>query len=376
MSAMNTFTGRIFDPLKMTKKDVCVEDIAHALSLVCRGGGHIRYFFSVAQHSMNCANEAAARGWSQRIVLASLLHDASEAYIADIIRPVKPYLTNYLDIEAQIMDAIYDYFGLADLTPKEKRFCKQIDDEMMEHELQTMMPGEESRPVPELKSEPDFRERPYRDVEEEFKDMAAKCMEKLNADVECSDSMCAHLREVGESDDIETNTSKYNEAAVRDGYKQLTKLLIEKKMTITTMESATSGQIASLITDTEGSSAVLKGAFVTYCNEAKMMQGVPAEILEQYTVYSRETAEAMAAACAKTYEANIGIGVTGTMGNADPANPDASVPGQVYFAVVMNGDMQSYSIELEPQPTRLAYKLAVAQEVLESLLPRLDRVSD
>ena len=108
MSAMNTFTGRIFDPLKMMKQDVCVEDIAHALSLVCRGGGHIRYFFSVAQHSMNCASEAAARGWSGRIVLACLLHDASEAYIADIIRPVKPYLTNYLDIEAQIMDVIYD----------------------------------------------------------------------------------------------------------------------------------------------------------------------------------------------------------------------------------------------------------------------------
>ena len=87
MSVMNTFTGRIFDPLKMTKKDVCVEDIAHALSLICRGGGHIRYFFSVAQHSMNCADEAAARGWSKRIVLACLLHDASEAYIADIIRP-------------------------------------------------------------------------------------------------------------------------------------------------------------------------------------------------------------------------------------------------------------------------------------------------
>ena len=77
-------------------------------------------------------------------------------------------------------------------------------------------------------------------------------------------------------------------------FKPLTKLLIEKKLTITTMESATSGQIASLITDTEGSSAVLKGAFVTYCNEAKIMQGVPAEIIDKYTVYSTQTAEAMA----------------------------------------------------------------------------------
>lgn len=58
----------------------------------------------------------------------------------------------------------------------------------------------------------------------------------------------------------ESNRAKYEEAAVRKGYRKLTKLLIEKKMTITTMESATSGQIASLITDTEGSSAVFKGA--------------------------------------------------------------------------------------------------------------------
>ena len=98
---------------------------------------------------------------------------------------------------------------------------------------------------------------------------------------------------------------KYNESDIRNDYRRLTKLLIERGMTISTMESATSGQIASLITDTEGSSAVLKGAFVTYCNEAKIMQGVPAEILEKYTVYSKETAEAMAKACAKVYEANI-----------------------------------------------------------------------
>ena len=104
------------------------------------------------------------------------------------------------------------------------------------------------------------------------------------------------------------NANGYNESDIRKDYHNLTKLLIEKNMTITTMESATSGQIASLITDTEGSSAILKGAFITYCNEAKIMQGVPAEILDKYTVYSKENAEAMAKACAKVYEANIGIG--------------------------------------------------------------------
>lgn len=162
----------------------------------------------------------------------------------------------------------------------------------------------------------------------------------------------------------------YSEREIRANYEKLTKLLIRKHLTITTMESATSGQIASLITDTEGSSAVLKGAFVTYSNEAKIQQGVPREILDKYTVYSEETAAAMAQACLKAYHADIGIGVTGTMGNVDPANPDASVPGQVYFAIAVRRDevrVVSYSMELAPQSTRLMYKLAVAEEVFEAL---------
>ena len=63
---------------------------------------------------------------------------------------------------------------------------------------------------------------------------------------------------------------EYRESEIRAHYRALTLWLIEQKLTITTMESATAGQIASLITDTEGSSAVLKGAFVTYCNESKI----------------------------------------------------------------------------------------------------------
>lgn len=163
-------------------------------------------------------------------------------------------------------------------------------------------------------------------------------------------------------------SKKYIESVIRKDYEKLTKLLIEKHMTITTMESATAGQLASLITDTEGSSAVLKGAFVTYCNEAKIMQGVPKEIIDRYTVYSKETAEAMAKACIKAYQADIGIGVTGTMGNVDPDNQASSVPGQVYFAMGIEGNMKSYYVELEPQPTRLAYKLAIAKEIYDVLM--------
>ena len=79
----------------------------------------------------------------------------------------------------------------------------------------------------------------------------------------------------------------------------------------------------------------------------------------------------MAKACTKAYKANIGIGVTGTMGNADPANLEASVPGQVYFAIELNGEVMSYYLELQTQPTRLAYKLAVAKEIYDALMERV-----
>ncbi len=165
---------------------------------------------------------------------------------------------------------------------------------------------------------------------------------------------------------------EYVENDIRECYVELTKKLLEKKLTITTMESATSGQIASLITDTEGASAIFKGAFITYSNEAKIMQGVPSEIIDRYTVYSRETARAMAKVCREKYTASIGIGVTGTMGNIDPANKTASVPGQVYFAIDINGQVWDYYIELPVQSSRLAYKMAVSKEVYDELIKLID----
>ena len=161
---------------------------------------------------------------------------------------------------------------------------------------------------------------------------------------------------------------EYIETDIRNDYRKLTEFLIEKKLTITTMESCTAGQIASLITDTEGSSSVLKGAFITYCNEAKIMQGVPSEIINKYSVYSEETAAAMASACKETYVADIGIGVTGTMGNVDPVNAGSSTPGRVYFAIAYKDDVKSFYKELPAQDSRLMYKLAVAKEVYDKLV--------
>ena len=163
----------------------------------------------------------------------------------------------------------------------------------------------------------------------------------------------------------------YNEQEIREDYRRITETLIQKGITITTMESATSGQIASLITDTEGASAVLKGAFVVYSNESKIKQGVPSDIIDKYTVYSKETAQAMAECCRKAYNADIGIGITGTMGNVDPANENTSVPGSVYFAFSLSGEFKDYYVELPVQPTRFAYKMAVAKEIADELMKLL-----
>ena len=164
-----------------------------------------------------------------------------------------------------------------------------------------------------------------------------------------------------------------NEEKIRADYAALTQELIRRQLTITTMESATGGMIASLITDTEGSSAVLRGAFVTYSNEAKIHCGVPAETIETFGVYSKETAMAMALAAKDAYSADIAIGVTGTFSNPDPANAD-SIPGRVYFAIDVCGTRSVRSLDLPACPDRHTAKLCVAAMVLDRLRETLDSV--
>ena len=100
---ITTYSGLHIIPTKPEKNKILIKDIAHALSLICRGNGHVKTFFSVGQHCINCALEAEARGYSKRIILACLLHDASEAYMSDVPRPFKQYLDQYLEFENQLL---------------------------------------------------------------------------------------------------------------------------------------------------------------------------------------------------------------------------------------------------------------------------------
>ena len=99
MSFITTYTKKYFDPLNVDESLLDIKDIAHALSLICRGNGHVQYFYSVAQHSLACAKEAKTRGYSKEVILGCLLHDGSEVYLSDVTRPIKKELTYYLEVE-------------------------------------------------------------------------------------------------------------------------------------------------------------------------------------------------------------------------------------------------------------------------------------
>ena len=140
MSYITTVTGKHFYPLAPRQQDIDIEDIAHALSLICRANGHFRHFYSVAQHCIACAAEAAARGCSPEVTLGCLLHDASEAYLCDVTRPVKKHIPAYLQAEKHLQDIIWEHFIGRALTEAEQQQIFAIDDHILSMEFHRLMP--------------------------------------------------------------------------------------------------------------------------------------------------------------------------------------------------------------------------------------------
>ncbi len=135
---IQTASGGRFYPLDPKVEDVCIEDIAHALHLVCRFTGHVSKFYSVAQHSIIVASQVpeADRLWG-------LMHDASEAYIADIASPLKrtPEFAGYREIEARIMRVICRRFGMSEQEPASIR---EADLRVLATEKRDLMPRSET----------------------------------------------------------------------------------------------------------------------------------------------------------------------------------------------------------------------------------------
>lgn len=132
---IRTYTGlymNVFDP---TMDMICIEDIAHALSQIPRFGGHLPEFFSVGQHSINCSLAIEEDGFKEH-ALAALLHDAAEAYMLDMPKPIKKRLPQYNEIEKNLMCLIFQKFGVDyPLDPK----IKEIDNEMLQIEWDDLM---------------------------------------------------------------------------------------------------------------------------------------------------------------------------------------------------------------------------------------------
>jgi hypothetical protein len=111
---MQTHSGRRFYPLDPRPEEIDAEDIAHALSLLCRYGGHVDRFYSVAEHCVLMSEAVAPEH-----ALAALLHDATEAYVCDVPRPLKRVLTGYRDIEDRVWYAIAVHFSIDLVLPSE-----------------------------------------------------------------------------------------------------------------------------------------------------------------------------------------------------------------------------------------------------------------
>ena len=145
-------------------------------------------------------------------------------------------------------------------------------------------------------------------------------------------------------------------------------LLIEKKMTIATMESCTGGFVASSITDIDGSSSVLKFSAVTYSNEYKIKMGVSKEVIDKYSVYSINVAREMAKKISDFANSDIGVGITGKINRVDENNLFGD-DNKIYYAIYDKNSDKYYEYELMAiNDTRLNNKKYIMENISKSLL--------
>ncbi len=150
--------------------------------------------------------------------------------------------------------------------------------------------------------------------------------------------------------------------------KDVVNLLIEKKMTIATMESCTGGFVASSITDIDGSSNVLKFSAVTYSNEYKIKMGVSKEVIDKYSVYSMNVAREMAKNISDFANSDIGVGITGKINRVDENNLFGD-DNKIYYAIYDKNSDKYYEYELIAiNDTRLNNKKYIMESISKNLL--------
>lgn len=149
--------------------------------------------------------------------------------------------------------------------------------------------------------------------------------------------------------------------------KKLIEKLTSEGKTVATMESCTGGAVASYITDVEGASEVLKFSAVTYSNEYKIKMGVSKEIIDKYTVYSKETADEMSRNISLFANASYGIGITGKLNRVDKNNPYGE-DNVVYVSIYESAQDKFYNAEIRAiRQSRKDNKALVTEKVIDLL---------
>jgi hypothetical protein len=146
---MQTYGGRKFYPLDPRVRDVELVDVAHGLAMTCRYGGQCRMFYSVAEHcvlvseivEMHARNAGMSAEQVRLIAQCALMHDSAEAYIGDMIRPLKhqPEMVPFRHAEDVIEAVIAEAFKLH-WTPEAHSIVKRIDDRILVDEITYLMP--------------------------------------------------------------------------------------------------------------------------------------------------------------------------------------------------------------------------------------------
>lgn len=131
MNWIQTYSGKKFHSLDPRPEEIELVDIAHALSLLCRFNGHCRTFYSVAEHSVR-----VARILPQELALWGLLHDAGEAYLTDLPRPVKQGLPEFAEIEDRVLLQVAKRFDLVWPMPAP---VKEADNKLLATEARDLM---------------------------------------------------------------------------------------------------------------------------------------------------------------------------------------------------------------------------------------------
>lgn len=121
-STIQTFTGEMFDVFNPRMEQINLKDISHALSMLCRYGGHSREFYSVAEHCVLMAGHFEDVG-DRTLARAALLHDTTEAYMGDVVRPLKSQLPLYRTVEDRLQALIFTKYGVYDQIPREVKIA-------------------------------------------------------------------------------------------------------------------------------------------------------------------------------------------------------------------------------------------------------------